>query len=105
MWMLSGSTASQSLANLQKWLDDLVLSICPGAIIFDSSGHQLKGVYDQMRESEADKFMSELLDKLYEWGKDCDERGISCGKVLKTSGGTGRGHKITHMRRIGPFQD
>ena len=104
MWMLSGSTASQSLANLQKWLDDLILSVCPGAIALDSSGHQLKGVYHQMRNNEADTFMSQLLAKLNEWGRDCCARGISCGKVLKTSSGTGRGHKVTHMM-IGPFQD
>ena len=61
MRMLSGSTASQSLANLQKWLDDLILSICPGAIVLDSSGHQLKGVYDEMRDSQADKFMSQII--------------------------------------------
>ena len=104
MWMLSGPTASQSLANLQKWLDDLILSVCPGAIALDSSGHQLRGVYHQLRDNEADIFMSQLLAKLDEWGVDCHARGISCGKVLKTSSGTGRGQKVTHMI-IGPFHD
>ena len=104
MWMLSGSTASQSLANLQKWLDDLILSICPCAIALDSSGHQLKGVYHRMRDSEADTFVSQILGQSNEWGDDCRARGISCGKVLKNTSGTGRGQKVIHMK-MGPFQD
>ena len=57
-----------------------------------------------MRDTEADDFMGLLLAKLDNWGIDCRGRGVSCGKVLKTTTGTGKGQKVVQMV-IGPFRN
>lgn len=58
MWMLSGANVSQSLGNLQQWLDNLVITVCPNAIALDKDGQRLPGIFHQMQENEADDFMS-----------------------------------------------
>ena len=102
MEMLLGTCASQSLANLKQWLDNVVISICPDSIAVGARGQRLDGIYHQMREDEADEFLSMLTTKLLDWGVNCHVRGISCGILIKSTTGSERGLKVFQMI-VGPF--
>ena len=57
-----------------------------------------------MKGGEADDFLGEVSRKLDEWGAFCQSRGWSCGRFIKVSAGTGRGHMKYVKMNIGPFK-
>ena len=104
MWMLPGRNAAQSLSNLQGWLDSVAETHSPGCRASDGEGQFLTGHYQQMKGVEADEFLGDVSRQLDEWGGFCQSRGLSCGRFIKVSAGSGRGHMKYITIKIGPFK-
>ena len=103
MWMLPGRNAQQSVNNLYTWLDRVAVSYCGSSLAYDEQG-RMQGHYHQMKGVEADRFLAELLRQLDAWGADCERRNLSCGRALKISAGSGRGHMTLLKITVGPFK-
>ena len=71
---------------------------------YDGQGGRLQGHYHQMKGVEADGILGKLLRQLDTWGSDCTRRNMSCGRIMKISAGSGRGHMTSMKIVIGPFK-
>ena len=80
MWMLP-----------QQWLNAIATHYSPDCLAFDQ-GKRVQGHFDQIKGVKADTFLGILSTQLDEWGADCLGRGLSCGKAIKISAGSGKGH-------------
>jgi len=69
----------------------------------DNEGRRSGGIFHMMKDHEADQFLSDLLSKLEEWGKQCQTNEVSCGKLLKIAR-TGRGGFQVNEMVVGPFR-
>lgn len=98
--LVQGATPTDSKTNLIEWLDTLVLNHSPQCTRpRNVHGNFYLGQYGGLRSTEWTDIFVDLA-TTHAWMTALEAANLSCGVMVVTLGGCGRGHTNA---RIGPF--